>query len=70
MKHRKLNLILRFFEGAKGYFLIAIAASLITTILNSLTPQIFRFTVDSVLEGKKYAGCTVFTCAETACKMA
>lgn len=53
-KHRKLDLILQFFHGAKAYFLIAVAASLATTALNSLTPQIFRFTVDSVLEGDRY----------------
>lgn len=52
--NRKLNLILRFFKGAKLYFGIAVLASFLTTALNSLTPQIFRFTVDSVLEGKKY----------------
>jgi ATP-binding cassette subfamily B protein len=33
---------------------IAIAASLITTVLNSLSPQIFRFSIDSVLTGTKY----------------
>lgn len=30
-------------------------ASLATTVLNSLTPQIFRFSIDSVLGGSKYA---------------
>ncbi|GFI42795.1 putative multidrug export ATP-binding/permease protein [Lachnospiraceae bacterium] len=34
--------------------MIAIAASLITTVLNSLSPQIFRFSIDSVLTGTKY----------------
>ena len=29
-------------------------ASLITTVFNALTPQIFRFTIDSVLEGNDY----------------
>lgn len=51
-KHRKTNLIFRFFNGAKAYFSIAVAASLITTILNALTPQIFRFSIDEVLSGK------------------
>ena len=51
---RKLQLILRYFKGAKKYFFFAILASLVTTVLNSLTPQIFRFTVDSVLEGNGY----------------
>lgn len=50
-KHRRMNLVLRFFKGSKRFFVIAVLASLATTILNSLTPQIFRFTVDSVLGG-------------------
>lgn len=44
-----------FFRGSKKYFITAVLASLGTTILNSLTPQIFRFTIDSVLEEGKYA---------------
>lgn len=53
-KDKKINLILRFLKGSKKYFLIAVAASLVTTVLNALIPQIFRFTLDSVLEGEKY----------------
>lgn len=41
---RKFRITARFFTGAKRYFIMAVFASLITTILNSLTPQIFRFT--------------------------
>ena len=33
---------------------MAVIASFITTVFNSLTPQIFRFTIDSVLDGDKY----------------
>lgn len=54
MKNRKIQLTLRFFKGAKRYFAVAVTASFITTIFNSLTPQIFRFTIDSVLDGDKY----------------
>lgn len=54
MKNRKIQLTLRFFKGAKRYFIVAVIASFITTVFNSLTPQIFRFTIDSVLEGDKY----------------
>lgn len=54
VKYRKWNLIRRFFDGAKGYFAIAVIASLLTTILNALTPQIFRFSIDSVLGGDKF----------------
>ena len=51
LKHRKLYLIFRFLQGSKIYFAAAIAASLISTILNALTPQIFRFSIDEVLSG-------------------
>lgn len=54
-KNKKTELILRFFQGSKRFFVIAVLASLATTILNSLTPQIFRFTVDSVLGGSEYS---------------
>lgn len=53
-ENRKLKIIAQFFTGAKKYFVLAIAASLVTTILNSLTPQIFRFTIDSVLGDGRY----------------
>lgn len=53
-KYRKLNLIRRFFDGSKAYFAIAAASSLAATVLNALTPQIFRFSIDSVLGGSKY----------------
>ena len=54
MKYRKIQLTFRFFKGAKKYFAVAVIASFITTVFNSLTPQIFRFTIDSVLDGDKY----------------
>ena len=54
IKYRKGDLIRQFFDGSKRYFLIALAASLVTTVLNALTPQIFRFSIDSVLGGSKY----------------
>ncbi|MBT9778894.1 ATP-binding cassette domain-containing protein [Clostridium sp. MCC353] len=50
-KYRKIHLIFRFLQGSKRYFTLAVAASLISTILNALTPQIFRFSVDEVLSG-------------------
>ncbi len=53
--YRKRNLIFLFFDGAKGYFAIAMAASLATTVLNAMTPQIFRFSIDSVLGGSDFA---------------
>ena len=51
---RKLKLIARFFTGAKKYFVTAIIATLMTTLLNSLTPQIFKFTIDAVLGSNEY----------------
>lgn len=53
-KNRKLRLILRFFKGSKKYFVVAVLASLATTIFNALTPQIFRFSIDEVLKGDNY----------------
>lgn len=47
-------MIRQFFDGAKKYFAVAVIASLAMTVLNSLTPQIFRFSIDSVLDGTKY----------------
>ena len=55
IKYRKGDLIRQFFDGSKRYFLIALAASLVTTVLNALTPQIFRFSIDSVLSGSDFA---------------
>lgn len=56
-KDRKIQLILRFLQGSKGYFAVAVAASLVSTVLNALTPQIFRFSIDQVLgESKNHYG--------------
>lgn len=56
-KDRKIQLILRFLQGSKRYFAVAVAASLISTVLNALTPQIFRFSIDQVLgEGGTHYG--------------
>ncbi len=51
---RKLQIISRFFAGARVYFVAAVAASFLTTVFNALTPQIFRFTIDSVLGSETY----------------
>ena len=52
-KYRKLHLIFRFLDGSKAYFALAVVASLLSTLLNALTPQIFRFSIDEVLSGDK-----------------
>lgn len=54
IQNRKFRITAKFFAGAKKYFVMAVFASFITTILNSLTPQIFRFTIDSVLGSDQY----------------
>lgn len=45
-------MIVKLLQGSKGYFAAAVAASLASTVLNALTPQIFRFSIDEVLGGK------------------
>ena len=45
-------MIVKFLQGSKGYFAAAVAASLASTVLNALTPQIFRYSIDEVLRGK------------------
>lgn len=50
-KYRKVHLIVKFLQGSKAFFAVAVAASLISTVLNALTPQIFRFSIDEVLSG-------------------
>ena len=54
IQNRKFRITAKFFTGAKKYFVMAVFASFITTILNSLTPQIFRFKIDSVLGSNQY----------------
>lgn len=57
MKHeyRRLGLAVRFADGSKRYFFAAIVASLLMTLFNTLTPQIFKITVDSVLGAAPFA---------------
>lgn len=50
----RVRLIRRFAEGYRRYFVLAIVMSLVTTLLNALTPQIFRFTIDSVLDKQSF----------------
>lgn len=53
-KYRKTELILRYFQGSRRYFACAVLASFVTTGLNAVTPQIFRFGIDRVLGGGGY----------------
>lgn len=48
-KHGRFHLILRFSQNMKRYFIIVLAASLASTVLNAWIPRIFSYTVDEVL---------------------
>lgn len=48
-KNGKIQLILRFSKGTRGCFIIILLASLTSTLLNSLIPRIFGFTIDRLL---------------------
>ena len=48
-KNGKIQMILRFSKGTRGCFIIILLASLASTLLNSLIPRIFGFTIDRVL---------------------
>lgn len=54
-KHKKTKWMGRFFQNARTYFIIAVLASFLSTGLNALTPQVFRFTIDSVLGSQEYS---------------
>ena len=48
-KQSKLKLILQFLRGCRRYFVISILCAVGVTLTDLLSPQIIRFTVDSVL---------------------
>ena len=48
-KNNRINLVMRFAKESMRYFLVVLFASFASTILNSLIPKIFSFTIDSVL---------------------
>ncbi len=52
-KRGKWSLIWRFSRGSRRYFFAAAVASLLMILLNSYTPQVFRYTIDAVLGGKE-----------------
>ena len=54
-KQKKSKWMGHFFQNAKKYFIIAVLASFLSTGLNALTPQVFRFTIDSVLGSQEYS---------------
>ena len=42
-------MIMRFLKGSYLYFILAIATSMLYTVFNSLTPQVIRAMVDSII---------------------
>lgn len=44
-----VQLMLRFVRGSLGLFALGLICSMLNTACNSLTPQIIRMTVDSVI---------------------
>lgn len=48
------KMIAHFLYGYKRYFLIALSASILSTIFNFLMPQVLRITVDSVIGDKPF----------------
>ena len=48
-KQSKFQLILRFLRGCRRYFALSILCAVGVTLTDLLSPQIVRFTVDSVL---------------------
>lgn len=45
----RYQVILKFLNGSKMLFIFALIASILNTIFNALTPQIFKITIDSIL---------------------
>ena len=48
-KTDRKSMIMRFLKGSYLYFILAIATSMLYTVFNSLTPQVIRAMVDSII---------------------
>ena len=51
-KTGKLHVITRFLKGNLHMFVLVLVFSMLNTVFNSLTPQIVRISVDSVIGGE------------------
>lgn len=51
----KTDMILRYLQGCVGYFLVALICACLSMVLNAITPQIIRITVDSILGSEPVA---------------
>ncbi len=49
----KLKLLANFLKGSKWFFAVSIVSSLIVALIDTVNPQIIRYTVDCVLGNKK-----------------
>ncbi len=49
-----IDIIGRFIKGSRFFFFSAVILSMLNTVINSLTPQIIRFTVDHVIDSLPY----------------
>ena len=48
-----MKMILQFLKGIRYLFVLSVIFAMIQTVLNALTPQIIRYTVDSVIGGSE-----------------
>lgn len=53
-KSARPGLVRRFAKGSRLFFLAALVSSMLATMLNAITPQIIRTTVDSVIGDKPF----------------
>ncbi len=51
----KLQFVMGFLKGSMGLFLTSILFSMFNTALNTMTPQVIKVAVDSVLDHKPFA---------------
>ncbi len=51
---KRSKTILQFLNGSKLFFVIALITSILNTVFNSLTPQVIRITIDSILGDKPF----------------
>ncbi|MDD5938952.1 MAG: hypothetical protein PUC36_08090, partial [Clostridiales bacterium] len=56
MRQSKFRIIWRFLRGVAPLFLLSFFCSMLNTIFTSLTPQIIRFAVDSIIGTEPAAG--------------
>ncbi len=48
-----MKMILRFLKGIRYLFVLSVVLAMVQTALNALTPQIIRYTVDSIIGGSE-----------------